>query len=117
MSKIFYDHLVVFQELEIHIKNISSSHEEMEEMWKIVDETLHHRMMGCILDYLPPEFHEEFIEKFHLAPHNEGLLDYLNEKTQKDVKEIIKAEVAKLESELLKELRHTSTKSKARNTK
>jgi len=117
MSKIFYDDLVIFESLEVHIKNISQTPEEKEELWRIVDETLHHRMMGCILDYLPEELHEEFLEKFHLAPHDEGLFDYLNEKTQKDIRAFIKEEVSKLEQELLKELRPKNTKFKVLNPK
>jgi hypothetical protein len=105
MSKIFYDDLVVFESLEVHVKNIAQTPEEREELWKIIDETLHHRMMGCILDYLPEELHEEFLEKFHHAPHDEGLFDYLDEKTQKDIRAIVKEEIIKLEQELLKELR------------
>ncbi|MGB6882108.1 MAG: hypothetical protein WBD86_02315, partial [Microgenomates group bacterium] len=65
MSKIFYDHLIVFEEVDRYIKDTVETHEERDELWQIVDEIVHHRVLGCVLDKLPKEHHEEFLGKFH----------------------------------------------------
>ena len=37
MSKLFFDHLVSLEEVEIEIRKNASSKEEREELWKLVD--------------------------------------------------------------------------------
>lgn len=106
MSKIFYDHLIVIEELEGVVKR-AQTHEEREELHRLVDEMIHHRVLGCILDHLPREHHEEFLEKFHAAPYDDSLIGYLQEKTPQeiDIEQKIREEVAKLKKELLKEIK------------
>jgi hypothetical protein len=104
MSKIFYDHLIVLEKVEIEIKNTTDFPDEKEELWKLVDEIVHHRILGSILDYLPYEHHEEFLTKFHQAPHDEGHIAYLNEKIENNIEEVIAEEIKKLEKEILQEI-------------
>lgn len=103
MSKVFYDHLVILSEVEVGIATIAQSREEKEELWKLVDELIHHRVMGCILDKLPREHHEEFLEKFTKEPHNEDLITYLSERME-DPETTIVCEVKLLASEILREI-------------
>lgn len=105
MSKIFYDHLIILTEVETEIKSMVETEEERHELWQIVDEIIHHRVLGCIMDKLPHGYHDEFLEKFHKTPYDESLLDYLKEKINEDVEELIKGEVNGLASEILKEIR------------
>ncbi|KKQ96113.1 MAG: hypothetical protein UT23_C0041G0008 [Candidatus Woesebacteria bacterium GW2011_GWA1_39_12] len=91
MSKLYYDHLIVLDEVEAVIKRAAKTQEEKEELWKVVDETLHHRVMGKVLDKLPREHHEEFLDKFHASPH--------------DVEELIRQEIGNLAYELLQDLK------------
>lgn len=100
MSKIFYDHLLVLDKIEVEIKKAASSKEEREELWQIVDEIIHHRVLGCVLDKLPYPHHKEFLELFYKHLHDEGLFGYLKEKTGKDFKAIIKKEIRNLRKEL-----------------
>lgn len=104
MSSIFYDHLIVFEEIDIVIKKTTQTKEEQEELWNLVDEIIHHRVVARILDHLPQEHHEEFLDKFHKRPHDEGLITYLNEKTQNDIESEIKSEIDTLKKEILKEI-------------
>jgi hypothetical protein len=105
MSKLYYDHLLVLDEVEAEIKKSAKSLEEKEELWAVVDEMVHHRVMGCVLDRLPKEHHQEFLEKFHKAPHDENILAYLKEKIGENIEEIIRQEVGNLAYELLNEIR------------
>lgn len=101
MSKIFYDKYLVLEKLSVYVADKSHDNNEKEELWKIVDELIHHRLMGCILDTLPRQHHEEFLDKFTKAPFDEELMSFLNGKSKKDIKKLIQKEAKKLEDEIL----------------
>ncbi|MEK7188424.1 MAG: hypothetical protein AAB685_01070 [Patescibacteria group bacterium] len=103
MSKIFYDHLISFTEIEVQIDRVAVNKEEKEEMWHLVDEIIHHKVLGCILDSLSKKDHQAFLEKFHATPHDESLLEYLKEKVS-DIEDKIKLELKKLSKSILKEI-------------
>ncbi len=112
MSKIFFDHLVEFETVEAEIKKASKTPEEKEELWKIVDDIVNHKALGFILDKLPIQNHDEFLEKFHQTPHSPDLFDYLKEKIGENIEELLRQELGNLAYELLGEIR--STKSETR---
>ncbi len=101
MSLIFYDHLIVIKGLDKKIKKVSASNDEMQELWTYVEDLIHHTVIDCCLGNLPEEHHQEFLDKLHQKPHDEGLLDYLTQKIGKDVEKLIKVEIKKLSKELL----------------
>lgn len=106
MSKVFYDRLVELKEIDKEIKKVAKTSEEREELWALVDEIVHHKVMGCILDNLPREHHEEFLEMFHTNPHDEEFLfGYLRKKIGKNIESLIQEEIGGLASELLEEIR------------
>src|SRR5690242_2235582 len=97
MTKLFYDHLLSLTQIELVIKQNTSSKEEQEELWQLVEDMLHHKVIHIILDNLPREYHNEFLEEFSKAPHDEAHIHYLNDKTEKDMEEIIQKELATME--------------------
>lgn len=103
MSKIFYDHLVLREEVTIELDKYNLAREEREELIQLVDETLHHQVLNTILTHLPKEKHREFLEKFHQAPHDEKLLDYI-----KNFEEEIIKTAKKIKSELLSEIKKSA---------
>lgn len=106
MSKIFYDRLLSLEKIDDEIRKISRSKEEQEELWGLVDEIVHHKALGCILDKLPRDSHEEFLTLFHSAPHDEDLiLGYLKEKIGENVEEILRQELGNLAFDLLAEIK------------
>jgi hypothetical protein len=105
MSVMYYDRLIVLEGLDKKLKKIVTSNEELQELWKSIEEIVHHRVMGCVLDKLPREKHSEFLEQFHETPHDEKLLKYLKKEIKEDVEEIIKKEVKTLHKELLADLK------------
>jgi hypothetical protein len=109
MSKIFYDHLITLNRVEIVIKNSAQTSEEKEELWHLVDQTIHPRVLTTILDNLPRQHHEEFLQKFHASPHDECLIDYLNEKVEGNIEELITKEMNNLEEEIVRELKGKTT--------
>ncbi|MFZ5932601.1 MAG: hypothetical protein ACOYT7_00735 [Patescibacteria group bacterium] len=104
MSKIFYDHLVIYEEIEKSVALVAKTPEEKEELWQLVDEMVHSRALDFILGKLPRSYHEEFLEKFHLAPHDAGLFDYLKEKIGENIEDLLKQELGSLAFEILSEI-------------
>lgn len=109
MSKLFFDHLLSLEEVEKEIKRVSSTKEEEEELWGIVDEIVHHKILGCILERLPEENHTEFLERFHKAPYDMGIMEFLVAKIGENIEEIIRQEIGGLAYELLAEIRGKET--------
>ena len=101
MSKIFWDRLIVFEEVEAEIKKVAKTPEEKEDLWKEIDEIIHHKLMGCVLEKLPRKHHHDFLEKFEQAPQDEGLFKFLAEKVGEDIEDFLKLEMNKLKTELL----------------
>lgn len=110
MSKIFYDHVLDLKKVDKEIRKVAKTPEEREELWALVDEMIHHKVMGCILDNLPRAHHEEFLELFHKSPHDEGLLfGYLKSKVGDNFEELIRQEIMGFSSELLEVLKEPRT--------
>lgn len=106
MSKLFFDHLLEFKKIDKEVKKVAKTAEEREELWALVDEIVHHKVMGCILDKLPRPHHEEFLDMFHSTPHDEELIfGYLRTKVGADVEEKLKTEISRISEELLNEMK------------
>ena len=101
MTKVFFDQLTDLSKIEKRINKVAKIHEEKLELWQLVDEILHHKVLGCVLEKLPKEYHEEFLEEFSKKPYDEGLFDYLKKRIGEDIKDFIRGEVALLVMELL----------------
>ena len=107
MSKIFFDHLIILDDVESEIKNFTDSDDSRHELWQIIDEIVHHRVFDCIFNHLPDEHHHDFLDKFHETPHDDSLMEYINEKTKEKIEEHIEQEVNGLKKELLQLVRET----------
>lgn len=107
MTKLFFDHLLNLDKLEKEIKKVAKTPEEREEIWHLVDEIIHHKALGCVLDHLPKDNHEEFIEMFTKAPHNESMIfDYLKDRISENIEEILARELGVVSSEILSEFQN-----------
>ncbi len=106
MSKLFFDHLIVLDQVEIEIKKAAKTKDEQEELWQMVDEIVGHKAIETILDNLPKDNHREFLELFHKAPHDEDLLiGYLKTTIGENVEELLKQELGNLAFEILKDIK------------
>ena len=101
MSILFFDKLVFLDKLDHQIKKRYLTNEERQEIWQMVEEIIHHRVIGCCLHHLPKNYHNEFLDIFHKSPHDENILKFLSSKTKKDMKKVIKDEIKTLTKELL----------------
>lgn len=103
MSKIFYDHLVVREEIIAELDKHKIAIEEREELVELIDENIHIRILDVILTSLPKEKHGHFLKKFHKAPHDPDLLEDLKKEVA-DIEERIVREAKKVKAELLAEI-------------
>lgn len=104
MSKVFYDNLTSLKELETEINLIAESKEEKEELWNLVDELIHQRVLNSLLDELNVEHHEGLVLRLHNSPHDEGIWEYLKDKLSFDAKEFIRKEIVAIGYEILDDL-------------
>lgn len=77
MSKIFYDHLIDWKKVDTLLKDLDITGEERLELIQHIDDMVHSEVLGTILTHLPEEKHEDFIDRFHKAPHHDQHLDFL----------------------------------------
>lgn len=92
MKKIFYDHLIIIEEITAVFDLHGIRGSEREEFLAIIDKTLHQEILHSILTHLPLIHHEEFLIRFHGAPHDPSLMAFLRERTSVDIeKEILKS--------------------------
>lgn len=104
MSQIFYDHLIPWEKVDIYIHTIGADGEEKLQIIELVEETIHTEALTVILNHLPEEKHEEFIDRFHAAPHDEQHLHYLKEHTKEEIESKIRETVESVINELMADL-------------
>ncbi len=101
-GKLFYDHLIIIEEIEAVVGNDKK-------ILDLVDTALQHEILDVIFTYLPREKHEEFLHKFHRAPHDIGLLQYLKDNSAVNIELAILDRANKTKRKVLAEVKkHTS---------
>lgn len=106
MSKLFFDKLLNLDKVDREISKVAKTDEEKQELWLLVDEIVHHKVMGCVLDKLPADSHGEFLTIFEHSPHDERLIfDYLKKKIGDNIEEILEQELGSLSVDLLETIR------------
>lgn len=110
MAKIFYDHLVVVEEVTEKLEKYDLDAVSLQELVLLIGETLHQEILDLILTHLPDNLHEDFLARFYRDPGDAGLLDYLKTHTGKDIEKLIKLEAQKVKREILAEIKSAKRK-------
>jgi len=91
MTKLFYDHLIIIEEIVEVLSSHTLTKIEREEILDLVDQALHQEILNTILIHLPKEKHEVFLQYMHAIPHSKKILEFLRNNTSVDIeKEILK---------------------------
>jgi hypothetical protein len=110
MSKLFYDHLVLVDELFTEIDTLSLSETEKTQIKKVADDLLNHRILIRILDLLPQKHHDDFLTRFHKAPaaltHITYLETVLGREIQGEIILVAQRTKTEIRQELHKHKRH-----------
>ena len=91
------------EKIHLHIKKAGLAAPQEKEVYSLIEETIHIRILDAVLEKLPADKHEEFLEKFHREPDDLKLMAYLRHHIA-DVEKHLKATFSKLEREILKDL-------------
>lgn len=106
MSKLFFDNLADFKEVDLIIKKTAETPEERDELRHLVDGIINNKVLEKVLDKIPEGSHEEFLALFHKCPHDEiAIFEYLNGKTGRDIGKELEKELKGISSDILQELR------------
>lgn len=106
MSKLFYDHLIIIEEIIGAVGNDKK-------LLGVIDETLQNEILDAIFTYLPKEHHGEFLKRFHAAPHDAALMTFLNEHASVNMELVILDRANKTKRKLLKIVKKHATSSRA----
>jgi hypothetical protein len=106
-AKIFYDHLIIIEEIELTLMTHQITKEECEEILRLVDRTMHSDILQRILKHLPFHHHEEFLTRFHAAPHDSKLMTFLKDHTIVDIEKEILSAANSVKNTVIREIRTT----------
>ena len=109
MSKLFYDHLIVIEEVVAVIDEHKVNAKEKAKVLALIDTTLQHEILDAIFSYLPKAKHDEFLKMFHAAPHAPKLMEYLNDNCVVNIELAILDRANKTKRKLLAEVRKHTT--------
>ena len=94
----FYDHLLDLSDLEKHLG-------KDEELMLIAKKTLRNHALVSILQVLPKEKHDQFLQEFVKSPHDQKHWTWLKNEIKDDLEKVIKTEVARAKKEILAQLK------------
>lgn len=100
MSSIFFDHLIEIDYLTSYIDEISSSDDEKVDLWNLVDEFINQRIISSILTQLDEDAHQEFMDIFLERPYDVRIIDFLNEKMEASVEDLIALDMQSIMTDL-----------------
>lgn len=98
MATLFYDHLIVIEEITAVVGNDKK-------LLSVVDQMLQHEILDTIFTYLPKKHHQEFLVMFHAAPNDKKLLEYLNARSPVNMELAILDRANKTKRKILKEVK------------
>lgn len=110
MATLFYDHLLIMEEMVIILDAYGLPNEERKKLLSLIDETLHHHILDEILNNLPKEFHTEFLDKYSQYPHDQSLLTYLKEKTPGNIEKKMLQRANTIKKQLKQHIKETLKK-------
>lgn len=101
-KKPFYHPLIKTEKICLQLEKTGLQGEEYKEVLCLVEQTINTRALSALLNKLPEEKHETFMEKLNQAPHSEDLWDFFGE--EKDTaKDYLSQAFSQLEEEILQD--------------
>lgn len=104
MATLFYDHLIDWGKLDQALNALELDKNTYIEYWEHIEHVLHTEVVMVLINHLPEERHEEFLDRFHATPHDNQHLHYLASHGKGDVEMGIRIRSDELINELLKDL-------------
>jgi len=111
MSKLFYDHLIIIEDITLILDKYNITKEERGKILSLIDKTLHHSILNTILSHLPKNHHEVFLNKFTSYPYDLKLLTFLKDHTEVDIEIEILNTASSVKKTILKEIERSKKNS------
>ncbi len=108
MSKLFFDHLIVREELNVDLDLHQLDATTRSELLQLIDEILNHHALNVVLSHLPKKHHPDFISRLIHDPGDPELLGYLKSKVTVDIESEIKKHLLKIKTEIKSEIKKAS---------
>ncbi len=105
MAKLFYDHLLIIEEITVLLDKQDLKPKDRDELLALVHETLEHEILDVIATYLPREHHEEFFTRLHAAPHDPEIMQFLKDHAVVNIELAILDRANKTKKKLMKEFK------------
>jgi hypothetical protein len=107
MSKLFYDHLIVLDDIIIELDKYEIPRGEREKVLDTLDEIIHQYILDTILFHLPQQHHNQFLTDFTQSPHSPSILAFVKEKTRVDIEREIKKTVKSIKKKILQDIQES----------
>jgi len=105
MSQLFFDHLILVDEVATQLDEFDLDPEDRTELLSLIDQTLHHHTLNVIFNLLPAEKHADFVNMYKAGPADKKLLAYLKKEIKADVEVEIRKQAERVKREILTEIR------------
>ncbi len=105
MKRYFYTHLVEYESILVELDKLDLSEDERKHLAKLIDESLHHKILDAVLSELSEEDKKTFLLHHHREEHDK-LWKLLNEKVDK-IEEKIKKAADDLKDEMKKDIQES----------
>lgn len=102
---LFYDHLVDKTEINIYLDKFDAPDNHKGKIRQLVDDILHQGLLEFILQKLHPHQHTTFLDRFHAAPFDPELLEYLQDHASEDIDKELRTEANRLIALIKKDLK------------
>jgi hypothetical protein len=104
MNKIFYDHLIIIEEVVTIIDAHDIDAQEKKQIMDLVEQTLHQEALNTVFTHLPKDHHETFLIHFNAAPHDRKILDFVKDKSGVDIEKAILKTANTVKKKIMKEI-------------
>ncbi len=104
MKKLFYDHLVIIEEVVALFDERNIPKDEQAELLEIIDRTMHQEILATIFANLPRKHHETFLIHFHTIPEDKKILEFLKERITTDIEKQILKTANAVKAKVLREI-------------
>lgn len=107
MAKLFFDHLIIFEELVAVLDSHKLTPQERRQLIELMDQTLHQEILATILKLLPKEHHEPFLVRFHATPDDRRILEFLHEKSGISIEKAILTTAEKVKRKIQQDIKNS----------
>lgn len=106
MAIIFYDHLIDYSDIELHLTILKLKPKKRNKFRQIIDSIFHAGLLEFILQKLHPRHHRTFLSRLEYAPYDPKLLEYLKKHIDDQIETQLTTELHRIKQLILRDLKN-----------